>query len=405
MPKEYASLSFRVKDGEKSATFSKSTQNTNFERVSCHSEDRSVDNVQDAFSVINKMHTNSTTQTKLSISNPTLDVVTRAPLGPSNGNMWFVHDEKDAEFTTEIFTPTESIQAPETQRCPGISEYLPIDSEGRIYAVQVFTSQWTRGNVGAKNWVGGLDGSGFELTTVADDRGTFGAEIPFGINDTRSDQSAHPPGASYSTTNAGIKSSYVILKDDDVHQVPAPYSQKLENDEIGIASVMSFMDGLSAFGLLHGVGKGTWFGTMIVPPGWQVDVWNQPGYGCRKQFSGIKGPFIFHEARPLWVPSPSPVPSSVLETYANQACPTWNAFAHIKGVPVVGLRDSYCSGDSISYGVLPRWEHNAGTGGGSTGRRNGGGYSFKFKKIPIDDRSGSYTQLGPGYHDSRTYSN
>ena len=75
------------------------------------------------------MHTNSTTQTKLSISNPTLDVVTRAPLGPSNGNMWFVHDEKDAEFTTQIYIPSESIptqiyipsesiQAPKTQRCP-----------------------------------------------------------------------------------------------------------------------------------------------------------------------------------------------------------------------------------------------------------------------------------------------
>lgn len=305
--------------------------------------------------------------------------------------------------------PVELEPEPPKLYCDGISEYLPIDEDGRIHAVQVFTVGWSRGNYPTGNWVGGPDGSGCSLEQIPDSRGTFGAGVPFGIDDTRGDQSAHPPGINYKYPgygNVSVKSSYVILKDDDVHEVPSPYSQKLENNTIGIPSVLSFMDGLGGFGLVHRVGPGVQFGTMIVPPGWQVDVYNHTNYGCVKQFSGIKGPFIFYNPKTYVSPTLSAVPSSVKQLYGEVDCPIWDAMANIKSIPVYGLRDSNCYNDAISYCSLGSWQYYAGAySSGRDGRENAGGYSFKLTKIPIDDRSGSYTQRGTERFQSQSASN
>jgi len=306
--------------------------------------------------------------------------------------------------------PVELEPEPPKLYCDGISEYLPIDEDGRIHAVQVFTVGWSSGSFPqGKNWVGGPDGSGCSLEQIPDSRGTFGAGIPFGIDDARGDQSAHPPGINYKYPgygNVSVKSSYVILKDDDVHEVPSPYSQKLGNNTIGIPSVTSFMDGLGGFGLVHRVGSGVDFGTMIVPPGWRVDVYNHTNYGCVNQFSGIKGPFIFYNPRANLSPSPGAVPSSIKQLYGEMDCPIWDAMANIKSIPVYGLGNSNCYSDAISTGSLYAWQYYGGAyANGRDGRENAGGYSFKLTKIPIDDRSGSYTQRGPKRFQSRSASN
>ena len=302
--------------------------------------------------------------------------------------------------------PIEVIERPlEPETCAGISDYLPIDSEGRIYALQVFTLDWEGiGYPAAGNWIGGPDGSGCDLVHIPDNRGTFGAGIPFGINDTRADQSAHPPAIQYSfgtdTNNVIVKSSYIILKDNDIHDVPSPYSTNEPDGIYGVPSISAVVDGMNGLGGLLHPSEGSFFGTILVPPGWEIEVWSSGNYSCVDQFTWIKGPLIFHAKS--WnsgfdgPPGVAPVSQDIKDLYAAENCNIWKAMANIKNIPVRGHNSQCIYGDSTT-GLLARWNVSAGIYYTNQGRLNNGGYSFRLRKISVDENhSGSYVERG--YH-------
>lgn len=291
-------------------------------------------------------------------------------------------------------------EPPKPETCAGISDYLPIDSEGRIYALQVFTLNWPGiGYPAAGNWIGGPDGSGCDLVHIPDNRGTFGAGIPFGINDTRADQLAHPPAIQYSFGGKiSVKSTYIILKDDSVHDVPSPYSTNEGGGTYGVPSTSAVVNGLNSLGGLLHPSEGSFFGTILVPPGWEIAVWSGGNYGCYNQFTWIKGPLIFHandwNSGGNGPPGVAPVSQDIKDLYAAENCNIWKAMANIKNIPVVG-HNSQCYSGSSTTGHLHRWDTSGGMYYTNQGRLNRGGYSFKLRKISVDENhSGSYVQYG-----------
>ena len=287
--------------------------------------------------------------------------------------------------------PIEVIEKPpEPETCTGISDYLPIDSEGRICALQVFTWDWLGSGRVFTSWIGGPNGEEASLPVIPDDVGTFGAGIPFGINDTRFDQSEYPPIIKYQLGGMIVKSSYVVLPDGS-HSLPTPYVQESVPSHPGYMGIPNTVDITK-----DGKFGAQFFGSWLVPPGWEMVVFTGPNYSAgegrveepgsgyfqkecgfeddfRVRFS-LKGPFWFvnhvrgvdgvrHE--PML-----PVSQSILDLFAAETCPGWSQMASLRNIPVVNGFEG--------WGLTDYWYNN-----NAFHRYGLGGYSYLLRKTDL----------------------
>lgn len=280
-----------------------------------------------------------------------------------------------ASVSVEI---TQPAYVPSYNDC--FSSYLPIDSEGRIYAIQIFGSLGRQDATGPIRMLGGVGGAGAEGPQNNNKlgNGEFGGGEPFGVDDTRTNKE-YSPIASYGSGWRECRSFYVLLKDSNVPGAEnAPYS--IENPvagepySAGIPNTYDFLINQPHFG----VRNPAQFCGMLVPPGWRISVFTLENFhGCGRNWRHTKGiryevdgPAYFHDYTSL------PYNAS----YSNDC--GWDFFKNVTNVnvteyqPGVGSQENRGSMvqwhyDCARYDYPPYWPNNY------------GGYSYAFTKIPL----------------------
>ena len=271
----------------------------------------------------------------------------------------------EASISVEI---TQAAYVPSYNNC--FSSYLPIDSEGRIYAIQVFES-WRQDLAGGFRMLG----AGAPATNVNKfGNGETGGGIPFGIDDTRSNKT-YSPIVSYGSGYGEIRSYYVLLKDSSVSGAEnAPYS--FENpiaggvESVGIPDVRNFMVAQPhGFFNVHS-NSNPGLRAMLIPPGWRVAVYSGSNYSSCS-FDGSQTPTKRYELNgPMYLHADETLP--YIDTYSSP-CADWGFMSSIGNTPV-----SVYPGDREARGEMSYWHKRC-----AVYTEPDGGYSMTFTKIPL----------------------
>jgi len=307
-----------------------------------------------------------------------------------------------------------------------VSSYLPIDSEGRIYAIQLFES--VRQDLGNPiKMVGGPNAEGVGQTNVNYfGNEEFGGGIPFGADDNRVVKDTSPI-VSYNGTVGSIqevRTYYVLLKDDNVPGAQnAPYSEyravniatgektdptwnppngnynwgnglELRNNkyywqgetlfpgggghDVGIPQTYKFQSeqfhrsyagNPTNIWASYSVERGNpGLNGMLVPPGWRVVIYvdtNYLGWLCE----GNVGPVLGVWDGPVYFHEEASLPIDF--DFSNADCPFWSLFKNVKNVPI---SDRIIS----NMGNMNYWHKRC-----AWYSNGNGGYSYSFSKIPI----------------------
>ena len=187
-----------------------------------------------------------------------------------------------------------------------------------------------------------------------------------------------------------VKSSYVVLPDGS-HSLPTPYVQESVPSHPGYMGIPNTVDITK-----DGKFGAEFFGSWLVPPGWEMVVFTGPNYSAgegrveepgsgyfqkecgfeddfRVRFS-LKGPFWFvnhvrgvdgvrHE--PML-----PVSQSILDLFAAETCPGWSQMASLRNIPVVNGFEG--------WGLTDYWYNN-----NAFHRYGLGGYSYLLRKTDL----------------------
>ena len=287
-----------------------------------------------------------------------------------------------ASVSVEI---TQPAYVPSYNNC--FSSYLPIDSEGRIYAIQIFGTAARQDIIGSVRMLGGVGGAGAEgpQNNNKFGNGEFGGGEPFGIDDTRANKT-YSPIASYGSGYRECRSFYVLLKDSNVPGAEnAPYS--VENPvagepySVGIPNTYDFLFNQQHWWKWPGDPSqpGGAFSGMLVPPGWEISVFTLENYqGCPRNWRyanpniryRVSGPAYFHDYTSL------PYEAS----YSNDC--GWDFFNNVTNVNVTEYQPGV--GSQENRGSMVQWHYDCARYDYPPGWPNNyGGYSYAFKKIPL----------------------
>ncbi len=287
----------------------------------------------------------------------------------------------EASISVEI---TQPLNVPSYSNC--FSSYLPVDSEGRIYAIQIFGSAGRQDATGGGiRMLGGVGGAGAEGPQNNNNfgNGEFGGGEPFGVDDTRSNKE-YSPIASYGSGWRECRSFYVLLKDSNVPGAEnAPYSVESpvagEPYSVGIPNTFDFLYNQPHWwrNAIDPSYLGSNFHGMLVPPGWRISVYTFKNFtGCDKNWRYAKpnvryeadGPVYFHDRYSL------PYEAS----YSNDC--GWDFFKNVTNISVTEYQPGI--GWQANRGTMPQWHYDCARFD-YTYPATHGGYSYAFTKIPL----------------------